>query len=162
MRKQSSELPTNEPVIILTHLYDAPRPLVWEAFTKPEHLVHWWGPDDFTIEPISADIRLGGHWEFTMIGPDGTRWHNYHQFTAFDPMNIISHRHGTRADDPDAFLSEITFADKGKQTEVTMRMTFPDMAARQTVLDYSADVLGLQTLGKLDAYLESRSEKSPA
>jgi uncharacterized protein YndB with AHSA1/START domain len=155
MRKQFSEVPKNEPVIVLTHVYDAPRALVWEAFTKPEHLQHWWGPDGFTIEHKSADMREGGYWSFIMVGPDGTRWENYHQYTEYRPMDRIRHRHGSKADDPDAFDSLITFKDAGEKTEVTMRMSFPTIEARKAVLAFNADTLGLQTLGKLDAYLET-------
>lgn len=156
MRKQFAEVPENEPVIALTHIYDAPRALVWEAFTNPEHLVHWWGPDGFTIEHESSDFRVGGHWKFVMVGPDGTRWQNYHQYTAIDPMDSFSHRHGSKPDDPDAPDEIISFADHGDGTMVTMRMVFRTLADRQRVLDFGADELGLQTLAKAEAYLRGR------
>ena len=153
MNKHFAEVPENQPVISMTHFYAAPRALVWEVFTRPEHLVHWWGPDGFTIEHESSDFRVGGHWKFVMIGPDGTRWQNYHQYTAIDPMDSFSHRHGSKPDDADAPDETITFADRDGGTEVTMRMTFPTMAARQAVLAFNADTLGLQTLAKAEAYL---------
>lgn len=155
MKKQYSDIPEDKPIISLTHIYDAPRALVWEAFTKPEHLIHWWGPDGFTIEHKSADIREGGHWEFDMIGPDGKRWENYHTFTEFDPMDAIAHRHGgTHKDDPETFDQRITFIDKGDKTEVNMHMTFPSFKAREDVMAFGAHELGLQTLAKAEAYLE--------
>jgi uncharacterized protein YndB with AHSA1/START domain len=154
MQKQFADIPDNEPVISLTHIYDAPLSLVWEAFTKPEHLRHWWGPDGFTIEHIDADIREGGFWKFVMVGPDGTRWDNYHQFYEFRPLERISHRHGSMKDDPDAFDSVITFRNRGEtQTEVTMRMTLASMEARGDVLGFNADTLGLQTMAKAETYL---------
>lgn len=153
MSKQTANVPANEPVIELIHHYDAPRALVWECFTNPEHLVHWWGPDGFSIEHKSADFRVGGHWEFVMIGPDGKRWPNYHQYTAISPMDSFSHRHGAFANDPDAFFAAISFAGADGGTTATMRMTFPSLAARQFAIGYSADTLGLQTLSKLEAYL---------
>ncbi|MBU1174752.1 MAG: SRPBCC domain-containing protein [Alphaproteobacteria bacterium] len=156
MQKQSALVPDNEPVIALTHVYDAPRALVWEVFTKPEHLVHWWGPAGFAIEHEESDFRVGGHWKFVMIGPDGTRWQNYHQYTDIDPMDSFTHRHGSRPDDPDAPDEIICFADRDGGTEVTMRMTFSDMAARQRVLDFHADTLGLQTLAKAEAYIKHK------
>lgn len=153
MNKQFSHVPDDRPVIEMTHLYDAPRALVWETFTNPEHLVHWWGPDGFTIEHESSDFRVGGHWKFVMVGPDGTRWQNYHQYTAIDPMDSFSHRHGSKRDDPDAPDEIISFADRGGGTEVTMRMIFNSMADRQRVLAFHADTLGLQTLAKAEAYM---------
>jgi len=156
MQKQFSDIPETEPVISLTHIYDAPRKLVWEAFTNPDHLKHWWGPDDFTIEHISGDFRVGGHWAFVMIGPDGTRWDNYHQYTEIDPMDRFVHLHGAKRDDPDAFVSDITFKDEGDKTAVTMRMEFPSIAARAEVIAYGADTLGLQTMAKAEAYLKGQ------
>lgn len=154
MQKQFAHLPKDQPVIALTHIYDAPRALVWEAFTKPEQLMHWWGPDGFTIEHDSADIRAGGFWKFVMVGPDGTRWDNYHQFTEFSPMDVIAHKHGgSHAEDTDAWEARITFVERDGRTEVTLTHTFPDMAGRARVLAFHADTLGLQTLAKAEAYM---------
>ena len=154
MLKQSVQVPETEPVITMTHFYAAPRALVWQVFTQPEHLVHWWGPNGFTIEHESSDFRVGGHWKFVMIGPDGTRWQNYHQYTDIDPINAFSHRHGARPDDPDAPDEIISFAESDGGTLVTMQMVFSSLAARQRVLDFHADTLGLQTLAKAEAYME--------
>lgn len=156
MHKQSAYVPDNEPVIAMTHFYPAPRALVWRVFTEPEHLVNWWGPDGFSIEHESSDFRVGGHWKFVMIGPDGTRYENYHQYTDIDPMDSFTHRHGSKPDDPDAPDEVISFADRDGGTEVTMQMTFRDMADRQRVLDFHADTLGLQTLAKAEAYIEQK------
>jgi uncharacterized protein YndB with AHSA1/START domain len=153
MTKQFAHVPDSEPVIEMTHFYAAPRSLVWEVFTRPEHLVNWWGPDGFTIEHESADFRVGGHWKFVMIGPDGTRWQNYHQYTAIDPIDSFSHRHGSKPDDPDAPDEIISFADRDGGTEVTMKMIFSSKAARQAVLAFNADTLGLQTLAKAEVYM---------
>lgn len=159
MNRHFAQIPENQPVISMTHFYVAPRALVWEAFTRPEHLVHWWGPDGFTIEHESSDFRVGGHWKFVMVGPDGMRWQNYHQYTAIDPMDSFSHRHGSKPDDPDAPDEIISFMDRDGGTEVTMKMTFSTMADRQRVLDFNADTLGLQTLAKADAYIKAPKAK---
>ena len=131
MNRHFAEVPENEPVISMTHFYAAPRALVWEVFTRPEHLVHWWGPDGFTIEHESSDFRVGGHWKFVMVGPDGTRWQNYHQYTAIDPWIRSATVTAARPDDPDAPDETISFVERDGGTEVTMKMTFPTMAARQ-------------------------------
>ena len=62
--------------IIISRLINAPRKLVFEAFTKPEHLIKWWGPRGFTITTHSKDLRVGGHWDYMMHGPDGTDYPN--------------------------------------------------------------------------------------
>jgi hypothetical protein len=58
--------------ITATRLFDAPRDLVWKAFTELEHIEKWWGPDGFTTTTYAREVRPGGVWRFVMHGPD--RW----------------------------------------------------------------------------------------
>jgi uncharacterized protein YndB with AHSA1/START domain len=55
----------------LTRTFDAPRALVWEAMTRPEHLARWWGPRGSTVEHLAMDFRPGGAWRFVLRTPDG-------------------------------------------------------------------------------------------
>jgi uncharacterized protein YndB with AHSA1/START domain len=59
--------------ITLTRLFDAPRDLVWEAMTKPEHVRRWWGCLDerYSVPVCEIDLRVGGRWRFVGRGPDG-------------------------------------------------------------------------------------------
>lgn len=66
----------------ITRVYDAPVRLVWEAWTDPEQVAQWWGPRGFTLTTHSKELRPGGHWSYTMHGPDGTDYENrtiYHE-----------------------------------------------------------------------------------
>src|ERR1700730_9629904 len=63
--------------IVISRVINAPRELVFEAFTEVRHLSRWWGPDGFTTTTRAFEFRVGGEWEFVMHGPDGTdyqRW----------------------------------------------------------------------------------------
>ena len=51
--------------IVMTRTFDAPRHLVFEAWTKPEHVARWWGPDKYTISMDEWDLRPGGKWKIT-------------------------------------------------------------------------------------------------
>ena len=64
----------------LTRILDAPRELVWQVWTDPQHVVNWWGPDGFTNTNQSMDVSPGGFWRFVMHGPDGTDYKNLIQF----------------------------------------------------------------------------------
>jgi uncharacterized protein YndB with AHSA1/START domain len=57
--------------IELVRIFDAPRELVYEAWTKPEHMTQWWGPGFFSNHSCKLDVRPGGEWEITMRSPDG-------------------------------------------------------------------------------------------
>lgn len=57
--------------IVLTRVFDAPRHLVYDAFTKPELLKRWFGPRGYSLVVCEVDLRVGGAWRFVLRGPDG-------------------------------------------------------------------------------------------
>ena len=63
--------------ILITRLFDAPRPLVWDALTTPRHLLRWWGPDWCPLVRCELDLRIGGTWRYVSRMEDGTElgWH---------------------------------------------------------------------------------------
>ncbi len=56
----------------ITRVFDAPRELVYRAWTEPEHMTQWWGPGVFTNHSCELDVRPGGAWQIVMRSPDGT------------------------------------------------------------------------------------------
>jgi uncharacterized protein YndB with AHSA1/START domain len=71
--------------IVFTRVFDAPRRMVWEAWTDPKQLVLWWGPRGFTTTIDEMDVRVGGVWKLVMHGPDGTDYPNKSIFTEVVP-----------------------------------------------------------------------------
>ena len=57
--------------LTITRLFDAPRDLLWKAWTDPELMKRWWGPKVFTAPVIKTDVRVGGKYLYCMRGPDG-------------------------------------------------------------------------------------------
>ena len=62
--------------ILLTRIFDAPRELVFNAWTDPKQIVQWWGPRGFTTTTYEMDVKPGGVWRFVMHGPDGRDYEN--------------------------------------------------------------------------------------
>ena len=60
-----------KPTIVMTRVFDAPRRLVFEVLTKPEHLERWWGPRGLTLVVCEVDLRVGGAYRFVQRAPDG-------------------------------------------------------------------------------------------
>ena len=58
-------------VLVITRIFDAPRSLVFKAWTEPEHMVNWFGPRGFTSKVLKNDLRPGGAYRIHMRGPDG-------------------------------------------------------------------------------------------
>lgn len=59
---------------VFTRLFDAPRELVWKAWTEPAMMCQWWGPQGFTCPEASMDLRVGGEYRIVMRGADGTEF----------------------------------------------------------------------------------------
>jgi len=65
---------TNSRTVTLKRTLNAPIKLVWEAWTKPEHIALWWGPKGMNTKVIEHDFRVGGKWKYTMEMPDGNEF----------------------------------------------------------------------------------------
>jgi uncharacterized protein YndB with AHSA1/START domain len=142
--------------IVLSREFDAPRELVWQAYTDPRHVANWWGPDGFTNTVHEIDVRPGGMWRFTMHGPDGTDWPNRITYREVVAPERLEFAHGEDVDDdPGAFQVAIRFEDLGGRTRVTQRMLFATAAQREGVIRFGAVELGNQTLRKLAEYLKT-------
>jgi uncharacterized protein YndB with AHSA1/START domain len=63
-----------EDKIIITRIFDAPREKIWEAWTTPELIKKWWGPEGFSAPSIKIDFRVGGKYIYAMRGPKGSEW----------------------------------------------------------------------------------------
>ncbi len=59
------------PELVITRVFEAPRELVWRAWTEPEHLARWCAPHDFTITHCQGEARPGGAWRTCMVSPEG-------------------------------------------------------------------------------------------
>ena len=140
--------------IVISRVIDAPRELVFEAFTAVRHLSRWWGPDGFTTTTRVFEFRVGGEWAFVMHGPDGTDYQEWITWTEIAPPERIALLHGESRDDPNTFESVLTFAPDGAATRIEMRTVFPTKQMRDEVVEkYHAIEGGQQTLGNLAAYV---------
>jgi uncharacterized protein YndB with AHSA1/START domain len=151
---------TSDREIVVTRIIEGPRPLVFEAYTDPRHLEHWWGPNGFTTTTRAFEFRPGGVWDFVMHGPDGTDYPNWIEWREIEPPERLVFLHGDRADDPRAFVSTVTLVERGSATEVTMRAVFQTKAQRDEVVErYHAIEGGKQTLGRLALYVATLIRK---
>jgi uncharacterized protein YndB with AHSA1/START domain len=160
MTAANSASTTADREIVVSRTIEAPRSLVFEAYTDVKHLGQWWGPDGFTTTTRSFEFRPGGVWDFLMHGPDGADYPNWIRWLEIDPPERLVFLHGDRPDDPRAFRSTVTFVERGGATEVTMRAVFNTKEQRDEVIErYHAIEGGKQTLGRLAAYVATLDQK---
>ncbi len=145
--------------VVIRRRIEAPRQLVFEAFTEVRHLSQWWGPEGFSTTTSSFQFRVGGEWVFVMHGPDGTDYAEWIRWTEIVAPERIALLHGEVRDDPNAFVSILTFESDGTATTLEMRTVFPTKQARDIAVDkYHAIEGGQQTLANLAAYVTERSQ----
>ncbi len=72
--------------MVVTRIFDAPRELVWKAWTDPKYVMQWWGPKGFTSPVCKIDFRVGGKFLFCMKTPDG-----YEGWNAGEYYEIVPH-----------------------------------------------------------------------
>jgi uncharacterized protein YndB with AHSA1/START domain len=117
-------LPIRE--LVLTRTFDAPRSLVFKAWTDPKHLARWWGPHHFTIPVCEVDARPGGRLLIHMAGPDGTVHPMKGVFREVVEPERLAFVHYVFEDAQGNFglevLSTITFAEKDGKTELTLEV----------------------------------------
>ncbi|MHA7173044.1 SRPBCC family protein [Arthrobacter monumenti] len=140
--------------IVVSRIIDAPRELVFEAFTEVRHLSQWWGPKGFTTTTRAFEFRVGAVWDFVMHGPDGTDYQEWISWTEITPPERIAMLHGEYRGDPNAFESVLTFEPEEEATRIEMLGVFPTKELRDEAIEkHGAIEGGQQTLGNLAAYV---------
>ena len=95
---------------------------VFRAFTVPEELSKWWGPEGFTVPSLEFDARVGGSYRIEMQPPDGDAFYLTGEFLAIEPPTRLAYTFVWEDPDPDdnETVAELSFRDLGESTEVTL------------------------------------------
>jgi uncharacterized protein YndB with AHSA1/START domain len=156
-------------VFVISRVFDAPRDLVWKAFTDCEHLKHWWGPKGFKVLTCKLDLRPGGVFHYGMQSPDGkTMWGKFIYREIIAPerlVHIVSFsdenqgvtRHPMSPGWPLETLADATFTEQNGKTLVTVRWS-PHNPTEEERKTFAAAHDGMRqgwtgTMDQLDAYL---------
>jgi uncharacterized protein YndB with AHSA1/START domain len=138
--------------LAITRILNAPRELVWEVWTKPEHIAKWWGPNGFTNTIHNMDVRPGGEWNFIMHGTDGKDYPNQIVFNKIVKPALITYTHTVYP----RFDGVVTFKKYGNKTRLSMVITFASEAEYRFAVDRDGAKEGLtQTFGRLKHYVEN-------
>lgn len=140
----------------LSRLLNAPRELVWQVWTQPEHLAKWWGPNGFTISGVKMDTQPGGTLQFIMHGEDGTDYTNRIEYAEVtEPAKLVYwHGAGPGRSDNDFYVT-VTFEEQDGKTLLTMNSLFPSREMLEMLIEkVNAIERGKETLAKLAAYVE--------
>jgi uncharacterized protein YndB with AHSA1/START domain len=155
--RSSLDLDSDPRSIVGMREFDAPRDLVFSAWTDPKHLAQWWGPHGFTTTTHRFDFRPGGVWRFVMHGPDGRDYQNLITFDEILRPERIVYRHGGTVDvEPVQFKTAVVFKDLGPRTRIVWRGDFHSADERNRLIkDYGAAEGLMQTMARLDDFVSA-------
>lgn len=135
--------------IVVTRLFDAPRALVFEAWTKAEHVAHWWDPSGVPLAVCEIDLRPKGAFRWVNRAPDGGEGHsftgNYREIAPPGRL-VFSGESG---------FCELVFTEEGQKTRLTMTIECATKKDRDALLQMRVDAGTAQTLENLAAYLRT-------
>ena len=147
--------------IVITRVFDAPRALVFRAWTEPEHVERWWGPPGFNSSDCQIDLRAGGVFRLRMHGPDGFVC----PCTAICREVVIPERivyvgapdagHACGGGIPPRAIVTVTFSEFDGKTTLTIHTQIESAADRDAVIEAGFDPGWVQTLDRLAEYLQS-------
>jgi uncharacterized protein YndB with AHSA1/START domain len=138
--------------IQLTRTFEAPRAAVFEAWTNPEHVKHWWDPSGVPLASCEIDLRPGGsfRWVNSAHGGEHAFAGTYREIT---PPERLVFTVKIFPSSPDA-LTKLTFSEEGSQTKLTMRIECASVEDRDALLQMRVDAGTGRTLENLARYLE--------
>ncbi len=119
--------------IVLTRVFDAPRTLVFDAFSKPELLKRWFGPRGWSLVVCEVDQRVGGGFRFVMRGPDGNDMGMRGVYREIAPPERSVHMESF---DDYPGESQVTgvFVEQGGKTTLTVTVLYPSREVRDIVI----------------------------
>jgi uncharacterized protein YndB with AHSA1/START domain len=141
------EAPATE--ISTSRLLNTSREQVWEAWTNPDLLARWWGPEGFTNTFHLFEPRPGGNWKLTMHAPDGANYENRFEFRELVKPECIVLEH---IDPAHSFRLYAAFEAREAQTFLTFRMVFADAEEYERVKPYVSEA-NEQNLDRLEKVL---------
>ena len=120
--------------IVITRVFDAPRRLIFEAWTNPEHLPHWMlGPGGWTMPVCQIDLRPGGAWHFGWRHTDGTEMEMRGVYREIVPLERLVSTESWGGDWPET-LNTLTLSEEDGNTTITNTVLYPSKEARDAAL----------------------------
>jgi len=132
---------------------DAPRSLVWDAWTRPEHVPHWMtGPEGWTMPVCEIDLCPGGKWRFVWRRADGTEMQLHGVYKEIVPPERLVQTENWGADWPET-LNTLVLTEEGGRTTMTCTVLYPSKADRDRALGTGMKDGWSKSFDHLDEYL---------
>jgi uncharacterized protein YndB with AHSA1/START domain len=143
--------------IAMTRVFDAPRGLVFEAWTRPEHVPNWMlGPPGWTMPVCEIDLRPGGVWHFVWRRSDGSEMEMRGEYREIVPPERLVSTESWGGDWPET-INTVTLTEENGKTTMTLTVLYPSKEARDAVLKTGMKDGVSQSFERLADYLQTIS-----
>lgn len=150
----------SETNLTLTREFNFPRDLVWTAWTEPEHIAQWFGPEGYSTRVEEYEFKTGGQFKYVMIAPDGNEYPGTSIFKEISPKDRIvatddfSDNYVEKNPDvPSGMIVTETFEDLGKRTKVTISIDHKSAEDKRKHEEMGVVAGWGSTLDKLEKHL---------
>ena len=140
--------------IVMTRTFDAPRELVFEAMTRPEHMKEWWGPHGFTLPVCEIDLRPGGAYRFVSADAEGTEYAFRGEYREIVPPEKIVWTFEFEGMPGNVSVETMTLTEENGQTTVTSTSVFDSVEQRDGMLESGMETGAAETYDRLAELLE--------
>ena len=141
--------------IVLTRVFDAPRNMVFDAFTKPELLKRWFGPRGWNLVTCEVDFRVGGKWRFILQGPDSRKMGMYGVYREIDAPKRTVHMESFDDFPGESQVTSVWIEQNGKTTLIATVLA-ASKEARDAVLESGMEHGAAETYDRLAELLASQ------
>jgi uncharacterized protein YndB with AHSA1/START domain len=130
-----------EQEFVVERQFNAPRTLMFQVFTQPEHLKRWWAPQPYSLPTCTIDLRPGGIWHYSMRSPEGQEhWARSVYREIVPPEKLVytstfADEHANPIEGVPEHLTTIIFTEEGGKTKATASIQFTSAAALKVALD---------------------------
>ncbi len=147
--------------LVATRDFDAPRELVWEAFTKSEHVPHWMlGPEGMTMPVCEIDFRPGGKWHFVWRMPNGEEMEMRGEYREiFPPQRLVNTELWVGGGWPETINTLILTEENGR-TKTVSTVLYPSKEAREAAIGTGMEEGWAASYDRLDEYLKRIGQPS--
>lgn len=141
--------------IVSTRVFDAPRRLVWDAWTNPKHVPRWMlGPSGWTMPVCEIDLRPGGEWHFVWRRSDGTEMEMRGTYREVTPPERLVQTERWGGPWPET-LNTLVLTEDGDRTVMTLTVLYPSKEARDAATETGMKSGMIESFDRLDEYLRS-------
>ena len=147
--------------IVMTRVFDAPRAIVYDAFTTPELLKRWFGPRGWSLVVCEIDLRVGGKWRFVLRGPDGREMGMRGEYRELTPPHRSVHTESFD-DYPGESIVTAVFVEQNGKTTLTATVNYGSKEVRDAVLQSGMEHGAAETYDRLAELLAAEAPATRA